>query len=449
MLEEASAIVNSASRSAHTTSENNGGQNPSTGQRPVNLRKARKRIALLRDRLYRQRLILKEKRNELRQEVDELAALDTKFMGLIRQFLENGIPPDPNQARTLYSELESKRDELGNLQYDYDTAEADHDAAEADFEEEEERLQTLIFDQQSRRASTPTESSRSSSEAYIGPLKSSSIGRLNQKSIEKHDSEYPASENGIALKANPVQTLGWRPDSPYHLAIEQWVQDAVSHNISNALGQESFGLPQKRDQPAGNANARSSQQLTSTQSLNFSPHFKVEATHRSTINWQTSGGIAPVLLHQKFDDSHPRITWWILHTFGNLPVDYVRRAQEESLLSVKDNKSVDNGQWARLVYDYWRNIQASDNLLEASWDEISYQAYPESRQSRLVNLDNSYVWISLDLVLSLESSAVRYTLENYKNWFPSDIKDQPQPSQYFSSIPHHMTQDTSYKRRSL
>ena len=449
MLEKESAIVRTASSSSRTNSDNYEGQNPSTSQRPVNLGKARKRITFMRDRLYRQRLVLKEKRNELRQELDELAALDTKFMGLIRQFLESGIPPDPNQAQILYSELESKRDELGHLQYDYDTAEADHDVAEANFEEEDGRLQTLMFDPQSRRAFSPTESPSSSSQSYIGPLRGTSLARYNQRSIEKKDFEDPASGDGIPIEANFNQALGWRSDSPNRLAIEQWVQDAISHDVSNALGQESFGLPQKRDQPAENIEARSSPHLTSSQSLNFAPYVQIETIDRSKINWKTSSGNAPALLSQKFDDSHPLTTWWILHTFGSLPVDYVRRAQEESLLSMKDNKTVDNGQWARLVFDYWRRIQTSNNLSEASWDQISHKGYPEPRQSTLLSVENSYVCLSLDLFLSLESSTVRYTLENYKNWFPSDTKEQPQPSQYSASIPNDMTQDSSYKRRSL
>ena len=449
MLEKESAIVSTASSSTHTTSDSHEEQNPSTSQRPVDLRKVQKRITFMRDRLYRQRLVLKEKRNELRQEIDELAALDTKFMSLIRQFLEDGIPPDPIQSRILYSELESKRDELGILQYDYDTAEADHDVAEAKFEEEEGRLQTLVFDPQNRRAFSPVESTQSSSEAYIEPLKRFSLAGLHQKSIEKQDFEGPASDDGIPIEANPSRASRRRSDSPNRLAVEQWVQDAINHNISNALGQENFGILGKRDPPAENANARSSHQLTSSQSLNFTPYIQVETTHRSKINWKTSVGRAPALLNQKFDDSHSWTTWWILHTFGSLPVDYVRRAQEESLLSLRDNRTVDNGQWARLVFDYWRRIQTNDNISEASWDEISYKDHPEPRQSTLLSLDNSYVCLSLDLFLSLESSTVSYTLENYNTWFPSDTKEQPQPSRYSSSIPHDMTQKSSYKRRSL
>ena len=450
MLEKKPAIVSTASNSAHTTPDNDEGQNPSASQRPVNLEKVQKRITLLRDSLYRRRLFLKEKRNELRQELDELAALDSKFMSLIRQFLENGIPPDPNQAQILYSELESKRGELGSLQYDYDIAEADHDVAEANLEEEDGKLQNLIFDIQSRRASGPTDSSRSSSEAYIGPSKSSPLARPDQKSIEKQDFKGPASRNGISTEANANQALSRKNDSQKHLAINQWAQDDINHNISNALAQEIFGSRGKSDQAAGNASARSSQHLTSTQSLTFTPYFQVQITYRSQINWKTSGGSSPALLRQKFDDSRPWITGWILHTFGSLPVDYVRRAQEESLLSIKDKRKVNNRRWALLVFDYWSRIKTSDNLSEASRDEIAHQSYPESRQSRRLSLDSSHVFLSLDSTfLSLESSTVRYTLENYNNCFPSEAKEQLQPSQYSSFIPHDMTQINSYKRRSL
>ena len=114
---------------------------------------------MLRDRLYRQRLTLGERRNELRQERTELAAIDTKFMNLIRQSWDSGVTPDIAQVENIYAELESKRDELGTIQYDYDTIEADHDLAETRFEEEEQKLEKLISRFLSLGANSATQSS--------------------------------------------------------------------------------------------------------------------------------------------------------------------------------------------------------------------------------------------------------------------------------------------------
>ena len=108
-----------------------------TNTRPV--REAFGRASKLRDRIYRSRLRLKERRIELQEERNAVSELDTKFMKGIRQFWQQGFLHEKTSLEEIYEQLESKRDEIGSLQYEYDQAEEEHEAIEARLEKEERR----------------------------------------------------------------------------------------------------------------------------------------------------------------------------------------------------------------------------------------------------------------------------------------------------------------------
>lgn len=89
------------------------------------LRRARRDVVFLRDLLFRQRLWLKEKRNELLEERTSLAEIEADFLSFIRQNFSERLFSEPSLARSLYTELETKRaaleakrDEFGALQYE-------------------------------------------------------------------------------------------------------------------------------------------------------------------------------------------------------------------------------------------------------------------------------------------------------------------------------------------
>lgn len=89
------------------------------------LRRARRDVIFLRDALFRQRLWLKEKRNELLEERTSLAEIEADLSSFMRQNFSERLFSEPSLARSLYTELETKRaaleakrDELGALQYE-------------------------------------------------------------------------------------------------------------------------------------------------------------------------------------------------------------------------------------------------------------------------------------------------------------------------------------------
>ena len=103
-------------------------------------KKTRSRVVDLRDKLYRSRLRLREKRYELRDEREIVGELDSKLMSILRQHWQQGFLLDRSALENIYTELEEKRDEVGSLQYEYDQAEDEQEMIEAELEKEEELL---------------------------------------------------------------------------------------------------------------------------------------------------------------------------------------------------------------------------------------------------------------------------------------------------------------------
>ena len=107
------------------------------------LRTASHRLHKLRDKLYRSRLKLKELRNELRDERENINELEAKLMTALRQMRYVADFKIPT-FETFYQELEERRDVFGSLQYDYDQAEEEHETIEAQLEQQEDVLQQIL-----------------------------------------------------------------------------------------------------------------------------------------------------------------------------------------------------------------------------------------------------------------------------------------------------------------
>ena len=296
-----------------------------------NLRRARKDAARLRERLFRRRLRLKEYRNALQEERISVTEGEADLMTFIRQNLNERITSEPSLARNLYAELESKRaaleterDKLGALQYEYDQAEIDHNLEEAELDEKEQTFESLVSDLLGLSYSSEEDASSTSS-----------------GDIPQHE--------GSDATSNP--TL--EPDRGQLL-------------ISR--------LPIKSERT-----------LADIQHL--------------------------------FPKVGPQVNWWILHTFGCSPIDYVQRAQDKILLRHSKGTTPDDETWARVIFDFWRREKELEATVEhsyGSWDGLSDQELPEPRHIRRFTLGESY------LLLSSESTKARCTLDNYDVLFPAD-----------------------------
>lgn len=135
----------------------------------------------------------------------------------------------------------------------------------------------------------------------------------------------------------------------------------------------------------------------------------------SRLRTKSDGALA--IIQHSFPKARPRINWWILHTFGCCSIDYVQRARDKAPLRELRDVSLDDEDWARLVFDYWRQgkepHQNADHS-DGSWAEVSSQKLPEPRHVRRFTVAGSY------LLLSTETSKAQYTIDNYDLLFPSD-----------------------------
>lgn len=303
------------------------------------LKRARRTVAGLRDALFRRRLWLKERRNALHEERTSLAELEADLMTSIRRTFADGLLSESSLAQDHYTKLEqkvaaleAKRDELGDLQYEYDQAEIDNNLKETELDEEEQNFEGLLFD-----------------------------------------------------------ALGFSDSS------NDDVSSASSASIHSAPPRERPQSIQSRTPP--------------------SPSLKLDRAQFLASRLRTKSDSALTTIRDLFPIARPRINWWILHTFGCSPIDYVQRARDKSMLQSLNDVSLDDENWARLVFDYWRQereLDGSPDNSVVSWAEVSTQDLPEPRHVRRLTVGGSY------LLLSSELSKARYTVDNYDLLFPAD-----------------------------
>ena len=99
----------------------------------------RAKLRELRDKIYRSRLRLKEKRSELREGRATASEIDVQLTDLLRRAWQQGSLPEKESYEQLYNQLQESRDEINALEYEYDQEEDEHETMEAELEEEEEQ----------------------------------------------------------------------------------------------------------------------------------------------------------------------------------------------------------------------------------------------------------------------------------------------------------------------
>lgn len=122
-------------------------------------------------------------------------------------------------------------------------------------------------------------------------------------------------------------------------------------------------------------------------------------------------------IQQSFPKARPRIDWWILHTFGCSPIDYVQRAHDKALLQDLNDGNLKDEAWARLVFEYWQRQKEPDqtsDLSDGSWNEVSTQELPEPVHIRRFTIGGNY------RLLSSEPLKAQCTVDNYDSLFPAD-----------------------------
>ena len=332
------------------------------------LKKGKNRVAGLRQEIMGNRLRLREKRRELRDEQTNALDLETKLMQSMREFWELGILPDKVIVDNVYSSLKEARDRLGPLEDNYDYEEDEHNALEFQLDEEEAEL--LDNGTESGHQSTAPGTSESEAAVFeaLNPIVNeyySRVGdaniiheRLTDLQVEHtqllNDTEFRKNHHVKLYTANVEFLAG--VDKRY---------DELDAELEKAEA-DIAKLGQKATEMGFKIDARSPIRIARPLIPSKEPVFKetVPVLHRNT---QTDD-VLPYLLSDYFE-VRARITRWILHNLRYSPVE---RAKYGDMLEELERDSIGDGTWAHEVFEYWR-IDGKDESFDGSWDDIRQQ----------------------------------------------------------------------------
>lgn len=332
-------------------------------------RERRKFVNLL-EGLYRRRLTLKEKRNEIREERLYLDGLENKLLSFISRTLTLGAALEQSLIQDLHTEIVAKKDELGSLQYEYDQAEEDYDAAEAVLVEQEdvenENLDHYDFANQSSHVESEDPASdqvhlRSNNREELHRQQSrhppSAFQEINGHRIASGLDELVQNSKSEVIPSQEVESpeKAEKKDSDYDF-VEAFFKMRVA---TVPVGETDHDIPfgdtsRKSKHVDGEVNFRNrNRQWESMSHPGFIKHDDSAPSgtrylDSGTKTWSDSG----MTTHRKgLIRRRSRVIWWLFDTFGNSVVDYLERTRDkQQLLS---SKHLDDETWARHVFGYW------------------------------------------------------------------------------------------------
>lgn len=324
------------------------------------VKKALKRLLQLGNKVYGRKLGLKEKRNELYHENKVLAEIDSRFIKNVRQFRED---PKEVLGDSIYNQLDSQRDVIGSLQYEYDQAENDYDIYENRFEQEENtvlelltRLLRLVSNGEDEEESTSDSSSNSHPlhiEAEFGGPTDAQKARLL---------EYENRIGDARIVQEQLQDLRFEQDRRLSISKKR-EKFGVGRNASDTS--ETFELRYtevakelsiinddvQRLQEALQLDGHSFPELSTSEGTDIVPVDPQPQTPSFSTQLRKARSASETkmpLLKEKLAILHHRISRWIFVTFGDSPVEHVRHK-----VILGDFCSLDDDTWAHVVPEYW------------------------------------------------------------------------------------------------
>ena len=333
-------------------------------------KRERRKLVALRESLYRRRLTLKEKRNEIREERLYLDGLEAKILGSISRSLSLGASLEQSLIQDLHTEILAKKDELGGLQYEYDQAEEDYDAAEAVLVEKED-----IDNESLDHYEVATRSSHVHSEDPASDhvnLQSNNLEELNRPQSRELPSafqdtnghrlasginEYYQGSKSELLPSPKVeaQDKAEKKDSDYDLLEATFKMRVTTIPVGETNHNTSFDATSRKSKKVhGEVNARNSSRRWESISHpgcighDDSVPRGTQYLDSETKTWSDSG----LTTHRKgLIRRRSRIIWWLFNTFGSSGVDYLERTRDKQQLS--SSKYLDDETWARHVFGHW------------------------------------------------------------------------------------------------
>ena len=394
-----------------------------------------RKLISLRERLYRQRLSLKERRNEIREERIEVDELEGKLLTSISRFLDTGGELDETSIRNLHAEIIAKKDELGALQYDYDQAEEDYDQAEAGFDAQE--------------ADTDDDSDASATEAITQSSDGSGISRpraIPEVQISIVHSQEPYEASQTLVREETYQSRTTSPNKPDQIhdnlsALEQ-IQEATSKKRSfksdsdhDTLEATFFIRAQSTVIPEDDIHESVETGNSTPGGARKEPRIQPDhvywerATHQGFIrdtDFEPSKGQFLSSRSRPHSDSgvvrhrrnrirrRSRITWWLFDTFGSSGVDYTERTRNK--MEFHARKDMDDETWPRIwagiVYGHWTHKGIKPTIATAQGEYSDTQDTHKTNQVEHHALGGSY------LLLPSGLSEIKHRLKDVDRLFP-------------------------------
>ena len=273
---------------------------------------------LLRRRLYRKRLLLKEKRQEIKEEESGIVAL-----------LDNLRDPTNYSLyafQELYTKIEVKQNELGALQHDYDQTEAGYDVAEVELEEQEaiETEKIALYSQAiakqdraaDKEAQSRAQATRESGNSEWQPRYSMNLA---SSSLPFHQSRRPTK---MGEHSNPHGIANIDSKVPGQVEEDYNVKQDDGRRGSDAHGTDDLYTRGESSRAKG------------LDSLLSFPDKNSGTSRRG-----------------KSIQPRSRIDGWLFDTFGSSSEDFLQRAGDKKELS--PSGTVDNKTWGRIVRNHW------------------------------------------------------------------------------------------------
>lgn len=353
----------------------------------LKLKRALKKVADLRDGLYGKRLKLKERRNELRQELSILSEADAKFMKAVRQYCSRNHVLEDDFEEKYYTDMEQQRDVVGSLQYEYDQEEDEYDVAENELELEEEKLSIMVskFQDQGNDEeavlSNPSSGRPLLQQETIYPPKTDKEAAIEDYQSRQGDARILHERLADLLAEKDIrrsfaqkrENVGWG-----FVESEGGFSEEFKHQIceiESELGTIQADIKRLKEGLVQSGYLESEPASTIQPANSFSlPPIQVGR------NRAKSDSIAP-LVGKEISTARARqrrVSEWILVTFGSSPVEQSQRNAILRDLEVEaiGDESFDEKTWARtarLVFDRLKKHNESEDESRSSWDEIVQQ----------------------------------------------------------------------------
>ena len=372
------------------------------------------RTTKLRDKAFRSRLRLKEKRIELQDERNALSELDTKFMKAIRLFWQQDIAVEKSLLEEIYQQLEEKRDEIGSLQYEYDQAEDEYEAVEAQLERAESLLQLSLH-----RITDQGNDQELDTQSTIGTSKLSEPSTIFAENDEQYEFQQYQSRVGDArimrerLKDYFIE-LSKRAAAPKNMVVVDRGSDLSDSSSTNDLkavysktklelktieqdledwekGAKEGPIPHLTQLSPGKPGTTLN---SDTSSVTSSPYLRTSNRPKRT------GGSS---IRPNVNGIRPRFKSWIWNRFRRFPVD----SAGIKVTSYGDSTmSMDDRLWAQHVL---RN--------STEFGEIASSKFGDRAGSRSVSIKER--WIKRSKLLVFYSSKALKAVHDYNVQFPA------------------------------